>query len=79
AFTAGTRTIPFQIYQTTGGVFDTPTPASQQTTQVGSGTIVFRSCTSATLNYTFTGGSASGMSGAIDLSRVGPAPAGCVN
>ncbi|HLX30166.1 MAG TPA: hypothetical protein VKV24_16930 [Casimicrobiaceae bacterium] len=79
AFTAGTRTIPFQIYQTTGGVFDTPTPASQQTTQVGSGTIVFTSCTSATLNYTFTGGSASGMSGAIDLSRVGPAPAGCVN
>jgi len=77
AFTPGLRTIPVQIYETTGGVFDTPTPAGQATVQVGSGTMVFQSCSAATFSYTFTGGSSSGSSGTITLGRVGPVPPGC--
>ena len=38
AFSPGLRTIPVTLYQTTGGRFDTPTPAGQTTVAVGSGT-----------------------------------------
>jgi hypothetical protein len=38
---------------------------------------VFQSCSSATLNFTFTGGSSSGASGTITLGRIGPVPTGC--
>jgi hypothetical protein len=79
AFTAGMRSIPVTIYETTGGIFDTPTPAGQQTVAVGTGTLAFQSCTAATFNYTFTGGSNSKLSGAINLSRVGPVPPGCTS
>ena len=75
AFVPGSRSIPVLIYETTGGTFDAPTLAHFET--VGSGTMTFFSCASATLNFTFTGGSSSGASGAIALSRVGPAPQGC--
>jgi hypothetical protein len=73
----GARTIPVQIYETTGGSFDTPTNPAPNTVAVGSGTVAFQSCSSATLSYNFTGGSSSGKSGTIALSRVGPVPAGC--
>jgi hypothetical protein len=76
AFTAGMRSIPVTIYETTGGVFNTPQPAAQ-TVAVGTGTLAFQSCTAATFNYHFTGGSSSGLSGTINLSRVGPVPPGC--
>jgi hypothetical protein len=76
AYTAGTRSIPVLFYETTGGVFDASSP-SPATVQVGSGTIAFQNCGSATLSYTFTGGSSSGSAGTINLSRVGPVPAGC--
>ena len=57
AFTAGLRSIPVTIYETTGGIFDTPIPApGPSTVAVGSGTLAFQSCTAATFNYTFTGG-----------------------
>ncbi len=75
-FTAGMRSIPVTIYQTTGGAFNMPAPAAQ-TVAVGSGTLAFQSCTAATFSYTFTGGSSSGLSGTINLSRVGPVPPGC--
>jgi hypothetical protein len=78
-FTAGLRSIPVTIYETTGGIFDTPTPASQQTVAVGTGTLAFQSCTAATFSYHFTGGSSSGLSGTITLSRVGPTPPGCTS
>jgi hypothetical protein len=78
-FTAGMRSIPVTIYETTGGIFNTPTPAGQQTVVVGTGTLAFQSCTAATFSYTFTGGSSSGLSGAINLSRVGPVPPGCTS
>ena len=78
-FTPGMRSIPVTIYETTGGKFDTPTPPGQQTVPVGSGTLAFQSCSAATFAYNFTGGSSSGLSGSIALSRVGPVPAGCTS
>jgi hypothetical protein len=72
----GARSIPVTIYETTGGVFDDP--AAPHSVIVGSGTLAFLSCTSATLNFTFTGGSSSGASGTIALTRIGPVPSGCV-
>ena len=77
AFTPGMRTIPVTIYETSGGVFDTPTPPGQSTVPVGTGTMAFQSCSAATFSYNFTGGSSSGSSGVITLSRVGPVPPGC--
>ena len=66
------------IYQTTGGIFDTNTPANQATVQVGTATVTFASCQSATLTYAFTGGTNAGLSGTIALSRIGPVAPGCV-
>jgi len=77
SFTAGERSIPVTIYQTTGGIFDTPTPPGEQQVAVGTGTLAFQSCTVATFSYNFTGGSSSGLSGTIPLMRVGPVPPGC--
>ena len=37
-----------QIYETTGGKFDTSTPPGQGTVAVGSGTMTFQSCSAAT-------------------------------
>ncbi len=78
SFTAGMRSIPVTIYETTGGVFNTPAPAPQ-TVAVGTGTLAFQSCMAATFSYTFTGGSGSGLSGTIPLVRVGPTPPGCTS
>jgi hypothetical protein len=78
-FTAGLRSIPVTIYETTGGIFNTPTPAGQQTVAVGTGMLSFQSCTAATFSYNFTAGSSSGLSGTITLSRVGPTPPGCMS
>jgi hypothetical protein len=44
---------------------------------VGAATVTFMSCTSAQLQFNFTGGSNMGRSGTIALSRVGPVPPGC--
>jgi hypothetical protein len=76
-FTPGMRSIPVTIYETTGGMFDTPIPPGQKTVAIGSGTMTFQSCSSATFNYNFAGGSSSGLSGTIALSRLGPLPPGC--
>jgi hypothetical protein len=77
-FTAGMRSIPVTIYETTGGIFNTPPPAPQ-TVPVGTGTLAFQSCTAATLSYNFSGGTSAGLSGIITLSRVGPVPPGCTS
>ncbi len=76
-FTAGARTIPLAIYETTGGMFDAVTNPAPNTVQVGGGTLSFQSCTSATLTFNFTAGSSSGASGTINLTRIGPVPPGC--
>jgi hypothetical protein len=78
-FVPGSRSIPVTIYQTTGGIFDTPTPPEQSSAVVGTGTMAFQSCTAATFSYNFTGGGVGGMSGTIILSRVGPTPPGCTS
>jgi hypothetical protein len=79
-FTAGERSIPVTIYETTGGIFDTPIPPpGPPTVPVGSGTLAFQNCTAATFSYKFTGGSSSGLSGTITLSRVGPTAPGCTS
>jgi DNA-binding beta-propeller fold protein YncE len=77
-FTPGMRSIPVTLYETTGGIFNTPRPPGQQTVPVGTGTLAFQSCTAATFSYHFTDGSSSGLSGIITLSRVGPVPPGCM-
>ena len=79
AFTPGMRSIPVTIYETTGGMFDKPTPPGQRTVPVGTGTMAFQNCTAATFSYNFTGGTSMGSSGTINLSRVGPVPPGCTS
>ncbi|HEV2220477.1 MAG TPA: hypothetical protein VGV08_07955 [Casimicrobiaceae bacterium] len=79
SFTPGMRSIPVTIYETTGGMFDRPTPPGQSTVPVGAGTMTFQSCSAATFNYNFSGGTNVGLSGTISLSRVGPTPPGCTS
>jgi len=76
SYAPGSRVIPVTIYETTGGVFDAPTPSGQQTVAVGTGTVTFQSCSAASLRYDFAGTSG-GLSGSISLTRVGPTPPGC--
>jgi hypothetical protein len=78
-FAAGTRSIPVQLYETTGGMFNATTNPPPQSVVVGSGTLSFHTCSSATLTYNFTGGTSTGKSGAVTLTRVGPVPAGCTS
>ncbi len=63
------------IVETIGGLFDNPAAVTPQ--QVGTANIAFQSCAAMTLAYTFTGGENKGLSGTINLRRVGPAPLGC--
>jgi hypothetical protein len=65
------------VYETSGGVFDTPTPITQASVAVGTATVTFTSCSSAQLTFSFTSGGNAGHAGMIALSRVGPVPAGC--
>jgi photosystem II stability/assembly factor-like uncharacterized protein len=78
AFVADSRSIAVQLYESTGGLFNT-VPPIPSTVAVGSATLEFQDCSDATLSYSFTGGSNSGASGTIQLGR-GPVPyggAGC--
>jgi hypothetical protein len=63
------------IYATAGGVFNTA--ATPTTAPVGTASLTFTSCTAATLTYSFTAGVNAGLSGALNLARTGPTPAGC--
>jgi hypothetical protein len=64
----GART-PVQLYETTGGLFDEGM-ATPITVVVGSGLLVFDSCETAKLSFSFIGGSSSGASGTIALSSI---------
>ena len=75
-YVPGARSIPLTLYETTGGLFNSVAPAPT-TVPVGTGTLTFASCNAATLTFAFTGGSTTGQSGSIELSRVGPVPADC--
>lgn len=76
-YARGARSLAVTLYETKGGQFDTPTPTTQTTTAVGTGTWTFQSCSTSTFTYAFNGGTSSGRSGSITVSRVGPVPPGC--
>jgi len=76
-YVVGSRSFVLPLFETTGGIFDQPTNPAPTSTQVGTATLTFASCTSAQLSFDFTGGSSAGRSGAISLARVGPVPPGC--
>ncbi|HVV96046.1 MAG TPA: hypothetical protein VHC92_02765 [Rhodanobacteraceae bacterium] len=63
------------IYESTGGTFDASDPVT--TTPVGTASLMFESCTSASLEYNFTAGEMSGKSGTIALTRLGAPPISC--
>lgn len=63
------------IYVTSGGAFNVATTITQ--TQVGTADLTVTGCGSMTMDYTFTAGEDSGMTGTINLNRPGPAPADC--
>jgi len=75
-YVVGSRTLHLPLYQSTGGLFNSPTPPAK-ISQVGDATLSFSSCSAATLTYSFDDGSNAGLSGRINLSRVGPVPAEC--
>jgi hypothetical protein len=75
-YTVGTQTMDLIIFQSTGGTFDSPT-GTVSTVPVGTATLTYASCSSATLDYTFTAGDLSGRSGSIALSRLGATPVSC--
>jgi len=77
AYNNGARSMTATLYETSGGVFDAPTLASQATNAVGTATLSFSSCSAATLSYAFGTGSNAGKQGSIALSRVAAVPAGC--
>ncbi len=72
---SGTQINAIPLYESTGGAFASATPAT--TTAVGSASLTFHSCTSATLTYAFDAGTNGGQHGTLELSRLTPAPAGC--
>jgi hypothetical protein len=72
AWNSSTKTVGFVTLATTGGRFNSPTPATTLAI-VGGGSVQFTSCTTATLTYNF----ADGRTGTIPLTRVGPAPGPC--
>jgi hypothetical protein len=63
------------IIETSGGVFDNPTPTTS--IQVGTASFSFHNCDSITLSYQFTAGENIGQAGSMTLVRVGPVPPGC--
>jgi hypothetical protein len=75
-YVPGARAIPLTFYETTGGAFDQALPAPTST-PVGNGQLFFQTCTSATLQYQFNGGSLSGQAGNMPLVRVGITPRYC--
>jgi hypothetical protein len=76
AYTPGSRSLAMTLYETTGGSFDNPAP-KPSTAAVGTATATFTSCSALKLDFNFTGGSSAGASGTINMTRVGPIPAGC--
>ena len=79
SYAVGSRVMMLTLFETTGGLFDQPTSPAPSTVPVGTSTVTFASCTSAQLQFNFTGGSSAGKSGTIALVRVGPVPPGCVS
>jgi hypothetical protein len=71
------------IYDTIGGIFDAAWPPAQSdfmtTTPVGSADVAFQSCSTLTIDYQFATGENAGRTGTLQLARLSPVPAGCVD
>ena len=74
-YVAGSNRADLVIYASTGGIFDSS--GGVTTNPVGTATLAFASCTTATFDYAFTAGELSGTSGTIALTRLGATPASC--
>jgi FG-GAP-like repeat len=78
-FAPGTTAISdVPIYTDANGIFNDPT--TPKPAKVGTVSITFQSCSQATLVYAFDLGfdiSNNGMTGTINLTRIGPTPPGC--
>lgn len=76
AFADGSTSLDnIPIIATSGGIFDNSTPTASAT--VGRASIVFQNCDAMTLGYSFTSGPNQGLSGSVNMVRVGPTPMGC--
>jgi hypothetical protein len=76
AYDVGTDQMDLTVYASTGGTFDSSS-TSVTTQPVGTATLTFVTCFDATLDYSFNAGELAGLSGSIDLTRLGPALASC--
>jgi hypothetical protein len=76
-YSVGQAAITFDLYETTGGVFDGAMPTI--TAPVGQATITFGSCTQADIDYEFTAGSLVDHQGSMHLSRIAVSPSVCPN
>lgn len=75
-YTVGSNTIDLTLYDTTGGTFDSGA-TTVATVPIGSATLTFTSCNTATFDYTISAGELAGQSDTIPLSRLGSTPASC--
>ena len=75
-YTVGSNVIDLTLYDTTGGTFDSDA-TTVSTMPIGTATLTFTSCTTATLDYSITDGELAGQSDTIPLSRLGSTPASC--
>ena len=76
AYDVGADRMDLVVYASTGGEFDS-SEGTVTTEPVGTATLTFLTCFDATLDYTFTDGELAGLSGSIDLTRLGRALASC--
>ncbi len=75
-YTVGTTVFNLTLYASHGGIFDSPIGVVT-TSAVGTATLEFTSCTSATFSYAFVSGPNAGRSGTISLVRLGATPSSC--
>lgn len=74
-WTSGSDSTGLNIYVSTGGGFTTG--ESNNPVQVGSATLTFTSCSAATLAYDIASGEFAGLSGTLNLVRLGAEPESC--
>jgi hypothetical protein len=75
-YTVGSASMDLVVYSSTGGTFDSNATAVT-TVPVGTATLTYLDCHTATFDYDFTSGELSGQSGTITLTRLGMTLASC--
>jgi hypothetical protein len=75
-YDVGSTSMDLDLYVTTGGSLDSNL-GPIDTVAVGTATLTFTSCTTATYDYEITSGEFAGSSGTIDLTRLGPSLQSC--